>query len=264
MDLATAVSTDYGSMHSRIPEHHELPCFERRHRLILDNMVEVCRIARRIHARLPGHVLLEDLVHSGVLGLIEAVDKFDPTRNVSLQAYAQFRIRGAILDGLRELDWSSRFLRRQARCFEQARSELIAKLGRAPSEPEVADQLGLRLDKFQHILANLHSLTAGAQQGPLEFSSQEEEWVAPSNNTNEDPFQMCARTEAIRMLTAAIDTLGEKERQSLALYYFEEKTMKEVARVLNLHESRVSQIIGAALNRLRIRLREAKGRPDKC
>jgi RNA polymerase sigma factor FliA len=187
VDLATAVSTDYGSMHARIPERHGHPRFEKRQRLILDNMVEVRRIARRIHARLPGHVLLEDLVHSGVVGLIEAVDKFDPTRNVSLQAYAQFRIRGAILDGLRDLDWSSRFLRRQARFIEQARSKLIAILGRAPSESEVADELGLRLDKLQHTLTNLHSLAAGAQQGPLEFSSEEEGWVAPSNNTNEDP-----------------------------------------------------------------------------
>ena len=259
MDLATGASTDNGSIDSRMLEHRGPPCLEKRQRLILDNMVEVRRIARRIHARLPRHVLLDDLVHSGVLGLIEAVDRFDATKNLSLQAYAQFRIRGAILDGLRKLDWSSRSLRRQARCIEQARNELIAALGRVPSEQEVANQLGLRLDKFQNILTNLHLLTVGAQQGPLEFSLQEEERITPSNDPNEDPFQACVRTEATRMLTVALASLCEKERQTVTLYYFEGKTMKEVAGVLHLHESRVSQIIGVALDRLRTHLRVTKG-----
>src|SRR5216683_4239953 len=109
-----------------------------RQRLLIENLPEVRYIARRIHDRLPSHVPFDDLVHAGILGLIDAVDKFDPTKNVQLKSYARFRIRGAILDGLRQMDWSPRNLRRQARRIEEARRELAASLGRAPVEPELA------------------------------------------------------------------------------------------------------------------------------
>jgi RNA polymerase sigma factor FliA len=237
-----------------MPKHRRSLCSENRQRLILENLTEVHYIARRIHTRLPPHVQFDDLVHSGVLGLIEAVENFDPAKNVAFQAYSQFRIRGAILDSLRELDWSPRSLRRQARRIENAHSELTARLGRVPSEPEVADYLGFRLDKYQHILTQLHSLAVGARQEPLEITSQEEGRVAPSNRASEDPFQSCVRAEAIRMLTDAVDTLSEIERETLVLYYFEERTMKEVGRILDIHESSVSRIIGVALDRLRARL----------
>src|SRR5258706_7723550 len=102
-----------------------------------ENLPEVRYIARRIHDRLPSHVPFDDLVHAGILGLIDAVDKFDPTKNVQLKSYARFRIRGAILDGLRQMDWSPRNLRRQARRIEEAHRELSAELKRAPSEPEL-------------------------------------------------------------------------------------------------------------------------------
>src|SRR5712664_4643033 len=113
-DTATAFSDDYGAARRGMQKHRSPLGFEKRQQLILDNLCEVRRVARRIHARLPKHVAFDDLVHSGVLGLMDAVEKFDPSKNTSLRAYAQFRIRGAILDGLRELDWSPRFLRRQA------------------------------------------------------------------------------------------------------------------------------------------------------
>ena len=257
-DTATAFSDDYRAARRGMQEHRSPLGFEKRQQLILDNLCEVRRVARRIHARLPKHVLFDDLVHSGVVGLIDALEKFDFTKNVSLRSYAQIRIRGAILDSLRELDWGSRSLRRQARRIEQARRALIAVLGRSPSEPELAASLGIRLDKFQRILTELHSLSAGARQRPLEFTSLEEERTAVSNSANEDPFQLCARAEVTRMLAEAVDNLGEKERQILALYYFEERTMKEVGAVLDLHESRISQIIGVALDHLRARLREVK------
>ena len=257
-DNPTAFSDYYRAARPGMQQHRSPLGFEKRQQLILDNLCEVRRVARRIHARLPKHVLFDDLVHSGVVGLIDALEKFDFTKNVSLRSYAQIRIRGAILDSLRELDWGSRSLRRQARRIEQARRELIAVLGRSPSELELAASLGIRLDKFQRILTELHSLSAGARQRPLEFTSLKEELAAASNSANEDPFQLCARAEVTSMLSEAVDNLGEKERQILALYYFEERTMKEVATVLDLHESRISQIIGLALEHLRARLREVK------
>jgi RNA polymerase sigma factor for flagellar operon FliA len=171
MATATAVSANCGAVPATVPLHRRPRSFDRRQRLILENLVEVRRVARRICARLPKHVPFDDLVHSGVLGLINAVEKFNPSKNVSLQAYAQIRIRGAILDSLREMDWGPRTLRWQARRIEQARSALIARLGRFPSETEVAELLVLRLDKYQHVLTQLHSLAAGKRQGLPESTS---------------------------------------------------------------------------------------------
>src|SRR5882724_11531498 len=113
-----------------------------------ENLPEVRYIARRIHDRLPSHVSFDDLVHAGILGLIDAVDKFDASKNVQLKSYARFRIRGAILDSLRQMDWSPRNLRRQARRIEDTNRELAAELGHAPSEPELAARLGLALCEF--------------------------------------------------------------------------------------------------------------------
>ena len=256
MATATAASANCGAVPATVSEHCRPLSFDRRQRLILENLVEVRRVARRICARLPKHVPFDDLVHSGVLGLIDAVEKFNPAKNVSLQAYAQIRIRGAILDSLREMDWGPRTLRWQARRIEQARSALIARLGRYPSEMEVAELLVLRLDKYQHILTQLHSLAPGKRQGLPESTSGEKARLAPSIRVSEDPFQLCARAESTRMLTEAIKTLGAKERKTLALYYFEERTMKEVGTLLKIQESRVSQIISAALDRLRAHLQE--------
>src|ERR1700694_2489544 len=129
-----------------------------RQRLLNENLPEVRYIARRIHDRLPSHVPFDDLVHAGILGLIDAVDKFDPSKNVQLKSYARFRIRGAILDGLRQMDWSPRNLRRQARRIEDTHRELAAELGRAPSEPELAARMGLGLEEYQQLLGELRGL----------------------------------------------------------------------------------------------------------
>src|SRR6202166_2059008 len=135
-----------------------------RQRLLTENLQEVRYIARRIHDRLPSHVPFEDLVHAGILGLIDAVDKFDPAKNVQLKSYARFRIRGAILDSLRQMDWSPRNLRRQARRIEDANRELAAELGRAPSEPELAGRLGIELIEYQRLLGELRGLDLGSLQ----------------------------------------------------------------------------------------------------
>jgi RNA polymerase sigma factor FliA len=262
--MTIGTDTEAAVAHGPGPARPEMPAdrwplsLEKRQQFILDNLCEVRRVARRMHAGLPRHVSLDDIVHSGVVGLIDAVDKFDSSKNVSFRFYAHIRIRGAILDNLRDLDGSSRSLRQEARRIEEARSQLIAILGRSPLEAEVAAHIGLGLDKFQRILTQLHSPIAGARQGRLECTSQEEEWVEPTSSTNENPFHLCVRAETIRMLTEAVESLGERERRVLALYYLEERTMKEVGRVLNVHESRISQIISVALNRLRARLREVK------
>jgi RNA polymerase sigma factor for flagellar operon FliA len=225
-----------------------------RQRLLNENLPEVRYIARRIHDRLPSHVPFDDLVHAGILGLIDAVDKFDPRKNVQLKSYARFRIRGAILDSLRQMDWSPRNLRRQARRIEEANRELAAELGRAPSEPELAGRMGLGLEEYQQLLGELRGLDLGSLQAQSEDGGSDEANAAVASRTEEDPFQLTLRTEMRTLLAQAIEELDEKERQVLGLYYLEELTMKEVGVILDVGESRVSQIHTAALIRLRSRL----------
>lgn len=234
---------------------------EERERLLAENLSEVRYIARRIHDRLPSHVQFEDLVHAGILGLIDAVDKFDPAKNVQLKSYARFRIRGAILDSLRQLDWSPRSLRRQARRIEDAHRELASSLGHSPSEPELAAHLRMNLDEFQRLLGELRGLDLGSLHGQSEDDPGEDQLAAVASRPDEDPFHLALRSEMRALLSQAVDELDEKERQVLALYYLEELTMKEVGLILNIGESRVSQIHTAALIRLRARLRD-KGFPN--
>src|SRR5467141_3077066 len=129
-----------------------------RERLLMDQLPQVRYIARRIHEHLPRHVPFEDLVHAGVVGLIDALHKYDQKKQVQFASYAKFRIRGAILDSLRELDWSPRELRRKGRMVEQAYSTLAGTLGRAPNESEIARELGLELRELQSLLAELDGL----------------------------------------------------------------------------------------------------------
>ena len=233
---------------------------EERQRLLIENLPEVRYIARRIHDRLPSHISFDDLVHAGILGLIDAVDKFDPNKNVQLKSYARFRIRGAILDSLRQLDWSPRHLRRQAREIEQVNRELASELGRAPSEPEIAARLGVELVEFQRLLGELRGLDIGSLQGQSDDGLIEENVAVAATRPEEDPFHLTLRAEMRAMLSQAIEELDEKERQVLGLYYLEELTMKEVGAILDIGESRVSQIHTAALIRLRSRLHGRIGR----
>ncbi len=229
---------------------------EREH-LLTENLPEVRYIARRIHDRLPSHVQFDDLLHAGILGLIDAVDKFDPGKNVQLKSYARFRIRGAILDSLRQLDWSPRSLRRQARRIEEAHRDLAALLGHAPSEPELATHLGLDLAEFQRLLGELRGLDLGSLHSQSDESGFEDQMSGVAVRPEEDPFTVTLRSEIRLLLSQAIDELEEKGRQVLALYYLEELTMKEVGMIMNIGESRVSQIHTAALIQLRARLKQS-------
>jgi len=227
-----------------------------RERLLQDNLCEVRYIARRIHDRLPPHVPFDDLVHAGILGLIDAIDKYDPNRNVQLKSYARFRIRGAILDSLRQMDWSPRALRRQARRIEQAQHDLSAVLGRAPNESEIATQLGVPLEEYQRLLGELRGLDLASLYPPNDEDGVENPQLSLATREEEDPFSQCLRSEMRTLLAEAIEELSEKERHVLGLYYLEELTMKEVGAILDLGESRVSQIHTGAILRLRSRLRE--------
>jgi RNA polymerase sigma factor for flagellar operon FliA len=228
-----------------------------RDRLLVEQLPQVKYIAKRIHDRLPPHVLLEDLIHAGILGLIEAVQRFDPARHVELKSYAKHRIHGAILDSLRDLDWSPRPLRRKARRIEEAHQKLRARLGYSPSESQLAEELGMSLDKFQHLLGEVRGLDLRSLQSETREDGSER---GVSNGTPataaEDPFSLCLRSEMKGFLTQAIRELPDRERQLLALYYYEELTMKEVGAVLGIGEARVSQLHSTAIIRLRARMKE--------
>jgi RNA polymerase sigma factor FliA len=227
-----------------------------REKMLLDHLPQVQYIARRIHDRLPPQVLLEDLVHAGILGLMDAVRKYDPGKNVQLKHYAEFRIRGAILDSLRQVDWSPRALRRQARRLEQAISDCKARLGRDPSEPEIAAELNISLENLQQLLGDLRGLDIGSLQSESNESAGDEVAQPRAVGEENDPYQQALRSEMNGLLERAIGELPDRERQVLALYHYEELTMKEVGAVLKIGESRVSQIHTAALLRLRVRMRE--------
>jgi RNA polymerase sigma factor FliA len=230
---------------------------EDRDRILMEQLPQVRYLARRIHERLPRHVPLEDLVHAGVLGLIDALNKFDRSKHVQFGSYAKFRIRGAILDSLREMDWGPRELRRKARKVEEAHRKLSLELSRAPSENEMAAELNMRLADFQHLLGEIDSLEIGSLRIESPWDGKEEDLcdylpIAPEDT----PFFRCLRSEMKELLARVIAELPEKEQQVLSLYYFEELTMKEVGAVLGIGESRVSQIHSLAVVRLRSRLEE--------
>src|ERR1700680_3230482 len=194
---------------------------EERDRILLEQLPQVRYLARRIHERLPRHVPLEDMIHAGVIGLIDALNKFDRSKRVQFGSYAKFRIRGAILDSLREMDWGPRELRRKARKVEEAHRKLSMELSRAPTENEVAFELGVTLQELQHLLGELDSLEVGSLRIESPWDGKEKDLCESLPSTPEDtPFFRCQRSEMKQLLTRIIAELPDKEQQVLALYYF--------------------------------------------
>jgi len=224
---------------------------DERDRLILENLPQVRLIARRIHDKLPESVSLDDLVSTGVVGLITAVDHFDPSQNVKLKTYAEYKIRGAILDSLRELDWAPRQKRKKAKQIEAAISSAEQRLHRTPTEDEVADELSVTLDEYHEWLVEVR----GVNIGSLEYASGEDEgrdMLQFVSDREEDwPSRLLERAELERLLKSAIEKMPDVEQTVLGLYYQNELTLREIATVMNLHESRVSQLKSQAVLRLR-------------
>ncbi|MGB0082737.1 MAG: FliA/WhiG family RNA polymerase sigma factor [Terracidiphilus sp.] len=225
-------------------------------RVLLEHLPIVRFLARRIHERLPQHVDIEDLVSAGVVGLMDAFAKFDPEKKVQFRSYAQFRIRGAILDSLRTLDWSPRELRRKGRAVEEAIRVLTARLGRAPGEAEIAAEMGLGLEDYQQLLGDLKGLEIGTLHVERNENSGEEELAYVPGRPEEDPLFRCLRGELEERLGKAIANLPDRERLVMTLYYYEEMTMREIGLALGVVESRVSQVHASAVVHLRAALRD--------
>jgi RNA polymerase sigma factor FliA len=231
-------------------------------KLLLEHLPIVRFLARRIHERLPQHVDIEDLVSAGVVGLMDAFVKFDPHKKVQFRSYAQFRIRGAILDSLRTLDWSPRDLRRKGREAEEAIRALTGRLGRSPGESEIAAEMGVSLEDYQSLLGDLKGLEIGTLHVEHNEDSGEEELAYVPGRPDDDPLFCCLRGELQDKLRDAIENLPERERLVMTLYYFEELTMREIGLALGVVESRVSQIHASAVVHLRVAMHDlaARGR----
>ena len=222
-----------------------------RERLIMEHLPQVRLIARRIYDRLPGCVHLEDLVSTGVVGLISAIDRYNSDQGVKLRTYAEYKIRGAILDSLRGLDWTPRRQRRRARAIEAAVSALEQKAHGTPSDADVAAELGISLEEYREWTAK-SATTAWSSLDATVSDDDGKQTLRHVAATDEIlPSEAIESSELQALLARALDRMPQPERTVLSLYYHEELTLREISRVMGLHESRVSQLKLQALGRLR-------------
>lgn len=224
------------------------------HDLIEQYAPLVKRIAHHLMARLPASVVVDDLIQAGMIGLLEAAKKYDASKGASFETYAGIRIRGAIIDEVRRGDWTPRSVHRNSRRITEAMQKLEGQLGRDASDAEVAQELGISMAEYHDLLKDaaesrlfsFEELTSPEDEGPGEQLAGDE--PEPVEHTEKDAF--------MRALAGAIDSLPEREKLVLALYYDEELNLKEIGEVLGVSESRVSQIHSQAAHRLRGRLRD--------
>lgn len=224
---------------------------ERRDRVVLENLPLVKAIAVRVHESLPVHVELDDLVHAGILGLFDAATKYDPDKQVVFSSYAKHRIKGAILDSLRQLDWASRDLRRRHKQVEQVTRDLFATLQRQPTEEELADKMGVDVARWRQMAIDLRNV------GLVSASTRaqdNEDLPAPEfpSRPETQPDSMCAREQMREKLDVAMRVLPERYKKVVTLYYTNEMTMKEIGGLLGINESRVSQIHKSALEKMAV------------
>jgi len=238
----------------RTTAHREARQAAERQRLLVEMLPLVKRMAFKIREHLPSHVEVDDLIGNGVLGLVDAISKFDTNKRVKLESYARHRVRGSILDGLRSVDPASRDLRRKNKKIQKIYRELEVKLGRPVNDEEIAAALGLNLAEWHSALNDIQSVgfDFGARTisaGPTSKRPSVEPALLAGDDA--DPFDLCYRREQHEILGRALSHLRERERQIINLYYQQELTMKQIAVRMNVDESRVSQLHSAALARLK-------------
>ena len=240
-------------------EYRKKPTQEIREQLILAYAQLVKLVAGRMSMYLGHNVEFDDLVSYGIFGLIDAIDKFDMEKNVKFETYASLRIRGAILDQIRKMDWIPRSLRQKQKKIDAAMSKIEAETGKAATDEEIAAELGISLDELnnwqgQAKMTNLVSLDEFTEEG-TETAKME----AVGNARFEHPEEAVEKEELKKMIVEALDTLTEKEREVVVLYYYEEMTLKEISMVLEVSESRVSQLHTKALNKMKLKLGDYMG-----
>ena len=232
---------------------------DQRESLIAEYAPLVRTIAGRLAIKLPRHISQDDLLSSGIMGLLDAIDKFDSQKGVEFKSYAEFRIRGAMIDELRSMDWVPRSVRRNAKRLEEAYNKVEKEKMRPATDEEVAGELGLEIDRFYRLLDETRSISLIRENGENNFNHQSEKnglgkpghpWTIPN------PLESLNRAEARDVIAETIDDLPKNERMVVALYYYEELTMKEIGKVMGYTESRVSQLHTKAIIRLRNGLKD--------
>jgi RNA polymerase sigma factor for flagellar operon FliA len=223
----------------------------RRDRVVLEHLPLVKAIAIRVHENLPVHVDVDDLVHAGILGLFDAASKYNPDKQVAFSSYAKHRIKGAILDSLRQLDWASRDMRRRHKQVEAATRELAAKLQRNPTEAEVAQKLGMDEERWRNMMLDLRNV--GLVSASTR-SNESDDLPAPDFPCKPEthPDSICSHEQLRGVLGVAMKALPERYQKVVSLYYTAEMTMKEIGGILGINESRVSQIHKAALEKMQV------------
>lgn len=217
--------------------------------IVIEHLPLVKAIAVRVHENLPVHVDLDDLVHAGILGLFDAVAKYRPEKKVAFSSYAKHRIKGAILDSLRQLDWASRDLRRRHKQVEAVTRELAATLQRTPTESEIAQKMGVGVERWRQMMADLQFVGLVSISGRR---PDQEDLPAPDYPAKPEtqPDSMCAREQLHELLWGAMKKLPERYQKVVVLYYTKEMTMREIGGILGINESRVSQIHKSALEKM--------------
>jgi RNA polymerase sigma factor for flagellar operon FliA len=228
-----------------------------RDQLIMDYASLIRFVAQRISARLPSNVDIDDLISAGVIGLMDAIEKYDPSRDNKFKTYAEFRIRGAILDELRSQDWVPRSVRDKAKKIERMYSKLEQEFGRAVSDTEISGALGIDLNEYYDMVSKVKAVTllsidelTGPQQHERKTLLE-----CLENMSSRNPFSQL-KSKAVRdILMKNIEELPEKQKLVLSLYYYEELNLKEIGKILEVTESRVSQLHTQAVEKLRSRLK---------
>ena len=226
--------------------------------LIKSYLPLVRKVVHRLSGRLPKDVDIKEMLNSGIIGLVDALEKYDPKHETNFATYAQFRIRGAILDSFRSQDWLPRSLRFKAHKIEEAYQVIEQKLGRPATDEEVALELGMQVDELRKLLGEVGTIVMlsfeelGFGHGEERFQSQD----ALATNSD-DPLKKLLGSEKVELIARALDRLPEKERLVISLYFYEELNLKEIGEILGVTESRASQIRSRALIRLKNYLRNA-------
>lgn len=218
-------------------------------------------IAQKIAVRLPSNIELDDLVSAGVIGLMDAIDKYDPTRDNKFKTYAEFRIRGAILDELRSQDWVPRSIRDKAKMLDKTVANLEIQLGRAPTDEEISEHLKVTVDEFHELVNQVRPVSLLSIDESQTFSDTDKKSILNllEGSAALNPYNQL-NVKAVKDIVAqAIEELPERQRLVLSLYYYEDLNLKEIGEVLRVTESRVSQLHAQAVQRLRAKLQVTLG-----
>ncbi len=238
-----------------------------REELILEEIPQVKYIAQRISKGLPSHVELNDLVSAGIVGLMDAIKKFNPEKGVKFKTYAELRIKGEIVDSLRRLDWAPRDLRKNIRNLEKAELNIRHALGREPSDQELANHLDVSVEKVYKIKLGVKTLEVGSLEGGAGNNKKNDECPGTlktldliKDQDGNDPFLISQKTEFKSLLIQEINNLNKRQRLVLMLYYYDELKMSQIGKILGVNESRISQLHSKAMIVLKRKLYFLKGK----